>query len=86
MTYDGAVVREQGVTFAIFIVKEPILKSPLEIDKARTVGQQLYPDLPIVLAAQDSHGVFEYQGRPDLVKFLASIDAARIPWKRYTVS
>jgi hypothetical protein len=45
-----------------------------------------FQGLPIVLASQDSRGVFEYQGRRDIVDFLASIDPSRIPWKHYTIS
>jgi hypothetical protein len=86
MKIHGAVVKEQGVTFAIVIVKKSSMQTSHESDKTRASMQGLFPGLPIVLASQDSRGLFEYQGRPDLVKFLASIDASRIPWKEYTVS
>ena len=86
MRINGAVVKEQGVTFAIVIVKPSAIQTSTAADEARTSFRPLFPGLPLVLAAQDSRGRFEYQGRNDLVRFLASIDPRRIPWKEYTVS
>lgn len=85
MKFQGAVVKEQGVTFAIVIVKKSAVQTNHAADKTRQAFQGLFPRLSIVLASQDSHGLFEYQGRNDLVQFLASIDASRIPWKEYTL-
>lgn len=86
MKIHGAVIKEQGIMFAIVIVKQSALQSESASNKTRASMQGYFPRLPIVLAAQDSHGSFEYQGRNDLVQFLASIDASRIPWKEYTIS
>ncbi|TWT43459.1 hypothetical protein Pla111_24100 [Botrimarina hoheduenensis] len=88
MQIDGALVREQGVEFAIVIVKPHVINTQAAADSARdgfaSIGD--FSGLSIVLAAQDSQGVFTYQGRPDIVDFLAHIDASRIPWKRYLIS
>jgi hypothetical protein len=86
MTIEGAIVKEQGVSFAIVIVKQSAMQTTSEAQKSRAAFQDLFPGLPLILASQDSRGVFEYQGRKDIVGFLASIDASRIPWKKYTVS
>lgn len=89
MTIDGAIVREQGVTFGIVIVKPDVIATASEAEATRAAFQAQIADfsgLPLILAAQDSSGVFSYQGRRDIVGFLASIDASRIPWKRYTVA
>ena len=89
MNCDGAVIREQGVTFGILIVKASVLSNYGEAQAMREWAQVQLPmfrGLPLVLAAQDAHGRFEYQGRSDLVHFLASIDSSRIPWQHYTVS
>ena len=86
MKIQGAVVKEQGVTFAIVIVKKTAMQTAHDSTKTRAAFQSLFPGLPIVLASQDSRGLFEYQGRKDLVGFLASIDASRIPWMEYTIS
>ena len=86
MTIHGAVVKEQGVTFAIVVVKQSATSSNSEANATRASFQGLFPGLPLVLASQDSRGIFEYQGRRDIVNFLASISASRIPWKKYTIS
>lgn len=86
MKLQGAIVKEQGVTFAIVIVKPSAMQTSHDSEKTREALRELFPDLPIVLASQDSRGSFVYQGRNDLVKFLASIVPSRIPWKEYTVS
>ena len=36
--------------------------------------------------AQDSRGIPTYDGRTDIVRFLAKINPARIPWKHYTAA
>jgi hypothetical protein len=88
MQIDGAIVKEQGVVFAIVIVKPHILQSQHSADESRASLASIaeFSGLPIILASQNSSGVFTYQGRSDIVQFLAAIDASRIPWKRYTVS
>jgi len=86
MQIDGAIVKEQGVTFAVVVVKRSVLQSPARRGEAIDSFQPLFPGLPLVLMAQDSRGVPSYHGRQDIVKFLANIDHRRIPWKRYTVS
>jgi hypothetical protein len=83
MQVDGAIVREQGVTFGIVIVRESAMHHPQE---TREAFQGLFRGMSLVLASQDSRGVFSYQGRRDLVNFLVSIDPRRIPWKTYSVS
>ncbi len=89
MTIDGAIVREQGITFGIIVVKQSAISTNTEATETRRAFQTKIRDfqgMPLILAAQDSRGVFTYQGRRDIVDFLASIDASRIPWKTYTIS
>lgn len=84
--FTGAVILEQGVTFAIAMVKQSVIQSSHSADQARAAFQPYFPQLPIVLAAQDHRGTFQYQGRKDLVKFLAALHPSQIPWKDYTTS
>lgn len=89
MKINGAIVKEQGITFAIVIVKPYVTSSTTESAKARESFQSQIRDfqgIPLILASQDSRGVFLYQGRHDIVDFLASIEASRIPWAEYTIS
>ena len=87
MSIDGAIVKEQGITFGILLVKRHVIHNESTAQEARDNFQSTlaeFSDIPLVLAAQGSRGAFEYWGRPDIVDFLASIDPRRIPWKRYT--
>ncbi|MBM94863.1 MAG: hypothetical protein CMI09_03295 [Oceanospirillaceae bacterium] len=86
MKLQGAVIKEQGVTFAIVVVKRSAITTNHQADQTRRAFQRYFPQLPLVLAAQDSSGRFEYQGRTDLVKFLAALHPSQIPWKEYTFS
>jgi hypothetical protein len=84
MTLEGAVVREQGVTFAIVVVKEHVLASSVSADEVAASFAPLFPGLPIVLMAQNYRGVPTYRGRPDIARFLAGVSLSRIPWKKYS--
>jgi hypothetical protein len=83
MHFEGALIKEQGVTFAIVVVKPYVLNSRMECDNARRSFNSFFPAVPIILMAQNSQGRPTYQGRPDIVNFLAKINPSRIPWKRY---
>lgn len=83
-TIDGAVIREQGITFACVIVKAHVLNSNSAANDAIDAFSSYFPGMPVALAAQDGRGRFTYFGRRDISQFLASVDARRIPWKRYT--
>lgn len=85
MQFEGAVVKEQGITFAIVVVKPHVLQNPSTREEARSSFSYHFPNMPIILMAQNSSGRPEYHGRTDIVKFLASIDFRRIPWKKYTL-
>ncbi len=83
MQFDGAVIKEQGITFAIVVVKQHVLNSDKERDDARNGFRGIFPGIPIILMAQDSNGVPTYQGRTDIVRFLTHVNPSRITWKRY---
>lgn len=86
MQFQGAVIREQGVTFAVVVVKAHVVNSSLEADRAIQAFQPIFPGMPVVLMAQESRGVPTYYGRRDISQFMASVPMSRVPWKRYTVS
>jgi hypothetical protein len=86
MTFQGAVIKEQGVTFAIVIVKASVISNQIEANKTIMGFQQYFPGLPVILMAQDHDGVPTYYGRKDISKFLASVPIQAIPWKEYSVT
>ncbi len=85
MKLQGAVIKEQGVTFAIVVVKERVLLSESEKEAAIKSYAPLFPGMPLVLMAQDSQGIPRYFGRKDIVRFLARLQMSQIPWQTYTV-
>lgn len=84
MKVQGAVIREQGVTFAIVVVKRHIVNSTTQSVETANSFSRLFPGVPLVLMAQDTRGIPKYRGRRDIVNFLANIHPSRIPWKEYT--
>ncbi len=86
MKLQGSVIKEQGVTFAIVIVKKYVLDSQIESKKAINSFSGLFPNMPIVLMAQDHKGLASYRGRKDIVKFLTNLNLTQIPWKEYTIN
>lgn len=83
--FDGAVVEEQGVEFAIAVVKRSVLSTIGQRDQAQAEFSSVFGGLPTVLMAQDANGVPTYYGRRDLVDFLASVPVDAIPWRQYTL-
>lgn len=86
MRFQGALVKERGVTFGIIVVKPHVLHNPGEADSMRSLGTHTFGLVPIILMAQNSRGVPTYSGRRDIVNFLAKIPMQAIPWREYTLS
>ena len=86
MTFEGALVREQGVTFAIVVVKPRVVQSSFAANDAIQAFRPAFPGVPIVLMAQDYRGTPTYYGRRDIVQFLSSVPMECIPWQTFTIS
>lgn len=85
MQIDGALVREQGITFAVVAVKKHVVDNRAQALSAARSFAPLFQNVPIVLMGQDSTGRATFFGRQDIVRFLSRISLNRLPWKRYTV-
>jgi hypothetical protein len=86
MRFQGAVIKEQGITFAVVIVKKYIIGNKLEADKAIQSFQTVFPGIPVVLMAQDARGIPTYYGRRDIVRFMANVPLEAVPWKEYSIA
>jgi hypothetical protein len=84
MQLEGAVIKEQGQTFAVVAVKRHVTDNQREANDAIRSFSRCFPGMPIVLMSQDSRGTPTYFGRRDIANFLSRISMNRIPWKRYT--
>ena len=85
MQFQGAVIKEQGVTFGILIVKQHVLNSATQRDETQAQASRLFGGVPTVLMAQDHQGVPEYYGRRDIVNFMANVPLSAVSWKEYTI-
>jgi len=83
MQFEGAVIREQGVTFAVVIVQKHVVDNHFEADGAIQSLGSVFPGMPVVLMAQDTGGRPTYYGRRDISQFMASVPLQAIPWRRY---
>lgn len=85
MTFQGAKIREQGVTFGILVVKPEVLRNNAKAQEMRQLGTRCFGFIPIILMAQDARGIPTYSGRRDIVTFLSRVPFQAIPWKEYSV-
>ena len=85
MTFEGALIKEQGVSFAIVIVKQHVINGKHSANQAVLSFQPIFPGVPVVLMAQDFQGTPTYYGQRDIVNFLHNIPLQSIPWKKFTV-
>lgn len=83
MTFDGAIIREQGITFGIMVVKAHVLNDASRRDAVVAQASAAFGGIPTVLMAQTSSGSARYYGRNDIVRFMANVPLAAVPWKRY---
>ncbi|MGI9325675.1 MAG: hypothetical protein ACR2PZ_10680 [Pseudomonadales bacterium] len=85
MKFQGAVIREHGVTFSIVVVKANVIQSSSRASDAISSFTPVFRT-PVVLMAQDGRGKPTYYGRPDIANFMASVPAHAIPWREYTLN
>lgn len=82
----GSVIKEQGITFAVVLVKKYVIDNRSEADNLiQTLRIQIFKGMPVVLMAENSGRIQTY-GRDDIAKFLANINPRRIPWKKYRIN
>ena len=86
MKIQGSLIREQGITFGIVVVKPQVLHNENSKIEMQSLGYHMFGQVPVILMAQDSCGTPTYYGRPDIVRFLSRVPLSRIPWKEYTVA
>lgn len=84
-TFQAALVKEQGVTFAVVVVRSEVLDSTTVSQNTQRAFQRYFPNTPIILMRQDFRGVPTYYGRRDIVAFLSKIHFSQLPWREYTI-
>jgi hypothetical protein len=81
MKFIGAVVKEQGVTFALVSVKQHIVNNPVEASELIAKLTPTFGGVPVILVALSKRSKF--YGRTDIVRFLANVPLHAIPWREY---
>ena len=84
MQVQGAVIREQGQTFAIVIVKPHVVQCSATAAQAVDSYTPVF-GMPVVLMARDGSGRPTYYGRPDIARFMSRVPLSAVPWRRYTI-
>ena len=82
MKLHGAVLKEQGVSFAVVVVKKQVVDNRSAANSAVLSYQPLFSGLPVILMAQDSRGMPTYYGRPDIARFLPTYRFTQYHGKR----
>lgn len=77
-----ALVREQGVEFAVVAVKDSVINNHTERNQLIAWWQGEL-SRPVVLLGARRH---EVCGRRDLAQFVANIGPSRLPWRRMRVA
>jgi hypothetical protein len=80
--WEIALVREQGINFAVAAVRDHVIHNRREADGvisalAVRLGQ------PVVLLGAQRH---ETYGRQDIVRFLRNVHPSQLPWRRVTLN
>ncbi|GMB81080.1 hypothetical protein NN6n1_18630 [Shinella zoogloeoides] len=78
--WNVALVREQGVNFAVALVKDHVVQSRQQSEKlVSSLTMRLRQ--PVVLLGEDNN---RYYGRSDIVRFLQHVHPSRLPWREVT--
>lgn len=85
MRIQGAVIREQGQTFAVVVVKPHVVRNPAMAEETIRSFSPTF-GVPVVLMAQNGQGRPTYYGRQDIARFMSRVPLRAIPWKEYTIS
>lgn len=77
----AALIREQGVTFVVALMKNHVLDNPsLADDQIRALALHFGCPL-VVLMGESNHRL--RGNRQDVVDFVANLHPSRIPWKQF---
>lgn len=85
MQIQGALIREQGLSFAVVIVKPQAINNRSQAEQMIRGAAPIFGGVPVVLMAQDGRGRPTYYGRKDISKFMSTVPMHAIPWKKYTI-
>lgn len=81
-TWQVALVREQGIEFAVVCVRDSVINDPSQRDQlVRAWTFELVR--PAVLLGERQHRLY---GRNDIVRFLSNVHLSQLPWRQMTLA
>ena len=86
MRVQGAVIREQGQTFAVVVVKPHVIQNRSEADRAIRGFMPVFGGVPVVLMAQDSRGRPTNIGGAHKKRIMGAVPERGIPGGEYTIN
>ena len=82
MLVQAALIKHQGVSFAVVSVKSHVIHSETQSQEAIQSFSYMFPNMPIVLMGIVG-GRPMFRGRNDLVRFLSRLHINQLPWRKY---
>jgi predicted GIY-YIG superfamily endonuclease len=86
MRFQGSVLKEQGVTFGVVVVKKHVVDVPSQAREAIVGFSSAFGGIPTVLVAQDSSGRAYWYGRTDIINYMRNVPLSAIPWNWYDLN
>ncbi|MBN8294791.1 hypothetical protein JI664_22665 [Rhodobacter sp. NTK016B] len=80
---EAALVREQGVVFAVVVVKNHVVTSEQQSSEMISVCARALQCQNIVLMGESNRRL--RGNRSDVVRFVANLDPRRLPWRKWTI-
>lgn len=82
----AALIKEQGVTFAVVLVKRSACTTNSACQETLLGVSHLFQGYPTIIAWEDGTRGLRYFGRKDIVEFLSNVHPSYFPWKEYSFS
>ena len=80
MTGEVALIREQGQTFAVLVVKPHVVQSPTERETMLAAARESF-GVRTALLAEDGRT----WGPNDIVRWLRNVHVSQLPWRQFSV-
>jgi len=77
-----ALVREQGINFAVASVQDHVIEDRDEADDLIS-ALRMRLGQPVVLLGARRHRIY---GRSDIVRFLQNVHPSRLPWRQVDIA
>lgn len=81
--FTAALVKEQGITFAVVMAKDHVLNSQTESDML-IMAMAVSMRCPLIVLMGESNRRLR-GNRQDVVRFVANLHPSRLPWRKWTV-